>query len=143
MASQVPTLAATVVVFVVSEFPRSEDAPQIHAALVTSKALQNGRPFLIVLTCRAQNLEQFCEDFPIIIQSKDYMRPTLEITASFIFGKDGRLTSPNRRLQTSPKSPPRLWQVEERNEFRDMDSVYDLWTQSIDVRFAIRVTTLA
>jgi GNAT superfamily N-acetyltransferase len=43
----------------------------------------------------------------------------------------------------SQNPPPRLWPVEQWNESRDIDSVYDLWTQSMDVRFAMHVTTLA
>ena len=50
---------ATVVVFVMSESPRSlsEDAPQIHAALVTRKALTDEIPFLMILTYREQNFK--------------------------------------------------------------------------------------
>jgi GNAT superfamily N-acetyltransferase len=134
---------ATVVVFVMSEAPRSGDQPQTHAALVTRKVIRDERPLLIVLTCKAQDLEQFFEDFPTIIQSRDYTRPTLEVTASFIFGKDGGTALPSRRLRLSNNPPPKLWPVEQWNETRDIDSVYDLWTQSMDVRFALHVTTLA
>ena len=134
---------ATVVVFVMSDAPRIEDAPQIHAALVTRKALKDERPLLIVLTCQAQNLEQFSEDFPTIIQSKDFTKLTLEITASFIFGKDADTILPSRKIRMPQNPPPKLWPVEQWNESRDIDSVYDLWTQSMDVRFAMHVTTLA
>jgi hypothetical protein len=67
----------------------------------------------------------------------------LEITASFIFGRDCEATLPARRLQMSYTPPPKLWLVEEWNESWDIDSVYNLWTQNMDVRFVIRVTTLA
>jgi predicted N-acetyltransferase YhbS len=132
---------ATIVVFVITETLRREDAPQIHAALVTRKALRDERPLLIVLTSTGQDLEQFSEDFPTIIKSKDYTRPTLETTASFIFGKDGDTALPTRRALAA-KSQPRLWPVEQWIESRDIDSVYELWTQSMDVRFAMHVSTL-
>jgi hypothetical protein len=105
--------------------------------------LAEEKPLLIVLTCKAQNLEQFYKDFPAIVQSKDYTRPTLETTASFIFRKDDRTSLPSRRLCQSQNPPLRVWQVEQWNESRDIDSVYDLWTQIIDVRFVMHITTLA
>lgn len=36
-----------------------------------------------------------------------------------------------------------LWKVDQWNELRDMSSIYDLWTQSIDVRFAVSMEGLA
>lgn len=134
---------ATVIVFVMSETPLSWDGPQIHAALVTQKAVDDERPVLNVLTCRAGDLQQFYEDFPTIIQSKDYMEPTLVTTASFIFGKDVGAKLPLRKLWLPNPPQPKLWSVEQWEESRDIDRVYDLWTQSMDVRFALRVETLA
>jgi hypothetical protein len=134
---------ATVVVFVISDAPRIEQSPQIHAALVTRKALRDERPLLVILTCQPHNLAEFAEDFPTIIQSRDYSRATLEITASFIFGRDGSSSLPPTSRTLSAQPPAKPWPVEVWNEARDLDSVYDLWTQSMDVHFAMPVTTLA
>ena len=133
---------ATVVIFVISEAPRPGDAPQIDAAHVT-QVLAEERPLLIVLTCSSQHLQQLSKDFPTIIQSKDYTKPTLEKTVSFIFGEDVETPAPPSRPLTTHHTPPKLWPVEQWNESRDIDTVYDLWTQNMDVRFAMHITTLA
>ena len=125
---------ATVVIFVISEAPRSGDVPQIDAAHVTQVWAEE-RPLLIVLTCSSQHLQQLSKDFPTIIQSKDYTKPTLEKTVSFIFGEEVETTT--------PRTPPKLWPVEQWNESRDIGTVYHLWTQNMDMRFAMHITTLA
>jgi GNAT superfamily N-acetyltransferase len=133
---------ATVVIFVMSEISRSGDSPQIQAAHVT-QALTHERPLLIVLTCNSQDPLQFAKDFPTIIQSKDYSRPTLELTASLIFGEHVEANAAGSRLTAAEGIQPKLWPVEQWNESRDINSVHYLWVQSMDLRFELPVSSLA
>lgn len=148
---------ATVVIFVLSDTSLSEEvggSPQIEAAHVT-QALADERPLLIVLTCNSQELPQFAENFPTIIKSRDYSKPILEMTASVIFGESVEVNPTSatprpiaRTIQSSrpaivQSAQPKLWAVEQWNESRDINGVYELWTQTMDVRFALHPSTLS
>jgi hypothetical protein len=50
---------------------------------------------------------------------------------------------PSREIRMPQNPPTKLRPVEQWNESRDIGSVYNLWTQRMDVRFAVHVTTLA
>lgn len=133
---------ATVVIFVLSEIGRSGDSPQVHAAHVI-QALTHERPLLIVLTCNSEDPLQFSKHFPTIIQSKDYSRPTLELTASLIFGENLDANPAGRILTAAEGIQRRLWPVEQWNEARDINSVYGLWVQSMDAQFGLPVSSFA
>lgn len=83
--------------------------------------------------------------FPTIIQTAGYSPPALEATAALIFGEQ---LSPEI-AQASPRPTrldarqPRLWEVEEWDDVRDMASVLNLWTQTVSGRFSADFETLA
>jgi GNAT superfamily N-acetyltransferase len=80
--------------------------------------------------------------FPTVIQCAGYTPAALEATASLLFTEPSPF-NPNDGPTSTGSHQPRLWDVEQWNEARDMSNVLDLWTQNISSRFAIDQATLA
>jgi hypothetical protein len=85
---------------------------------------------------------QLAIPFPTVIQSAGYTPAALEATAALIFSEHSASTSGAEPARTETPRP-RLWEVEQWNEARDMSTVLDLWTQNISDRFSIDHQTLA
>lgn len=78
---------AKVIILVVNDAEISDRTPQIDAAHVTRVVAGDEKPVIIVLTNNSLELRRLSEDFPTVIQSKDYSMASLEMTASVIFGE--------------------------------------------------------
>lgn len=76
-----------VVILVVNDLNISSQTPHIDAAHVTRVVAGDDKPVIIVLTNSSPELWQRLEDFPTVIQSRDYSRASLEVAVSAIFGE--------------------------------------------------------
>jgi hypothetical protein len=76
-----------VVIIVVNGIEISGQTPHIDAAHVTRVAAGDDKPVIIVVTDCSSETWQRLEDFPTVIQSRDYSRASLERTVSVIFGE--------------------------------------------------------
>jgi hypothetical protein len=106
-------------------------------------AVSDNKPCIIVVCCNPIDENQIIP-FPTVIQTLGYSPPALESTAALIFGEGqgfplGRGPEP----PTTDSQAPRLWQVEQWNESRDISSAVGLWNEGINGRFALDQETLA
>lgn len=76
-----------VVILVVNDLEISGQTPHIDAAHVTRVVAGDSKSVIIVATDCSSRLWQRLEDFPTVIQSRDYSPPSLERTVSVIFGE--------------------------------------------------------
>ena len=104
-------------------------------------AVSDNKPCIIVVCCsRIDN--QVTIPFPTVIQTSGHAPVALEAAAALIFSERSAaagLAGPSRT--EIPR--PRLWEVEQWNEARDLSTVLDLWTRNISGRFSIDHPTLA
>ena len=108
-------------------------------------AISDNKPCIIVICCSPVDSQQAIP-FPTVIQTAGYSPPALEATAALIFGEETQSLTANGDL-ASPTDPetlrPKLWDVEQWNEARDMCSVLNLWIQNISERFSLDQETFA
>jgi GNAT superfamily N-acetyltransferase len=106
-------------------------------------AVSDNKPCIIVVCCNPIDENQVIP-FPTVIQTAGYSPPALESTAALIFG-EGRSSRVQRlpELSTGDSHVPKLWQVEQWNEIRDIASVLELWNEDINGKFALDQETLA
>jgi hypothetical protein len=75
------------VIIVVNSAVVSGGVSHIASAHVTRVVARDDKPVVVVLTNSSPELWQLSEDFPTVIQCKDYSRTRLELITSVIFGE--------------------------------------------------------
>jgi hypothetical protein len=101
-------------------------------------AVNDKKPCIIVVCCSAADAE-IDFPFPTLIQCFGYSAPALEAAARLIFDEQ-----PSIHVSLEPSaSTPRLWRVEEWDDFRDLPAVYKLWTECVNSQFSLDEPTLA
>jgi GNAT superfamily N-acetyltransferase len=114
---------------------------QLELAEVTL-AISDNKP-LIVVCCSPLDTQRGLP-FPTIIQVAGYSRPALEAAAALIFAeKVPSDTSALPNALSAGSVPPKLWQVEEFEEQKDMKSILMLWREYGGIRFKLDQQTLA
>lgn len=114
---------------------------QLELAEVTL-AISDNKPVIVV--CCSPLDTQRALVFPTVIQVAGYSRPALEAAAALIFAEHTQ--SDHRSLLNAlgdDSIQPKVWQVEEFLEQRDMPGVSILWSEYGGVRFQLEQQTLA
>ncbi|TAQ85632.1 hypothetical protein B7494_g6041 [Chlorociboria aeruginascens] len=118
-------------------FSLQPSQPFQHEFADVAFAVSNNKPCIVVVCCSSAD-SQLDIPFPTVIRTVGYSPSVLEATAALIFGEN----TLSLNTDVAVTFQPEIWPVELWNEARDMSSVLNLWTESMDGRFSIDKETL-
>lgn len=124
---------ADVVVFIVTGFSANDEVSQLDLAEAVSDAC-DARPLVVLLCCSIEDDVLHPYDFSTVVRSPGFDLQNLAAVSSLLL--DGTDTTPQTARQPTAESPPHpSWHIEQSNDRKDLEELYNLWTDNVPRQF--------